>query len=37
MEEVKKVIRGEPIRGIEQVINEDISRLSAPAGASEVN
>jgi ATP-dependent metalloprotease len=36
MEEVKKVIKGEPIRGIEQVINEDISRLSAPSTASGV-
>jgi hypothetical protein len=28
MEEVKKVIKGEPIRRIEQLIDEDIARVS---------
>jgi len=31
MEEVKKVIRGEPIRNIKDVISEDLSRISTPA------
>jgi hypothetical protein len=36
MEEVKKVIKGESIRAIEQVITEDISRImSAPLEPSE--
>lgn len=30
MEEVKKVIKGEPIRNIEEVVGEDISRMSLP-------
>jgi ATP-dependent metalloprotease len=30
MEEVKKVIRGEPIRNIKDVISEDLSRISTP-------
>lgn len=33
MEEVKKVIRGEPIRNIKEVITEDLSRMAAGAGA----
>jgi ATP-dependent metalloprotease len=32
MEEVKKVIKGERIRAIEQVINEDITRISSTPG-----
>ena len=28
MEEVKKVIKGEPIRNIEEVVGDDISRMS---------
>lgn len=28
MEEVKKVIKGEPIRKIEEVVGEDISRMA---------
>jgi len=31
MEEVKKVIRGEPIRNIKDVISEDLSRIGTPA------
>jgi ATP-dependent metalloprotease len=36
LEEVKKVIKGQPIRGIEAVISEDISRMtdSPPAAMS---
>ncbi|TFY79058.1 hypothetical protein EWM64_g4956 [Hericium alpestre] len=30
MEEVKKVIKGEPIRGITEVIKEDLSRMGEP-------
>jgi len=30
-EEVKKVIRGEPIRNIKDVISEDLSRIDTPA------
>ena len=33
MEEVKKVIRGEPIRNIKEVITEDLSRMAAGAPA----
>jgi ATP-dependent metalloprotease len=33
MEEVKKVIRGEPIRNIKDVISEDLSRIGIPAAA----
>jgi len=31
MEEVKKVVQGEPIRNIHDVISEDLSRIGAPA------
>ena len=31
MEEVQKVVRGEPIRNIKDVVSEDLSRLGAPA------
>ena len=31
MDEVKKVIRGEPIRNIKDVVSEDLSRLGVPA------
>jgi len=31
MEEVKKVIQGEPIRNIKDVISEDLSRIGTPA------
>jgi len=33
MEEVQKVIRGEPIRNIKDVISEDLSRIGIPAAA----
>ncbi|KAA1471177.1 ATP-dependent metallopeptidase Hfl [Dentipellis sp. KUC8613] len=34
MEEVKKVIKGEPIRNINEVIREDLAQMPAPAPAS---